>query len=244
MKVIISGACGFMGNEVNALCQKGFKGAECVAKIDVKGGDGVFTSLCDCTVDGDVIIDFSFHTGTKALLEEAIKRNLPIVIATTGHTPEEKQDIIDASKKIPVFFAANYSLGVAVTAKLVKETATYMQGADIEIIETHHNRKVDAPSGTALMLADSAIEARPELKAKCGRSGYCKREENELGIQSIRMGNVVGIHEVIFNTGNETITIKHEAHARSLFANGAITAAEYLIGKPCGLYDMKSLFND
>ena len=145
-------------------------------------------------------------------------------------------------KKIPVFFAANYSLGVAVTSKLIKDAVTYMEGADIEIIETHHNRKVDAPSGTALMLANSVIEARPELKIKCGRNGYSKREENEIGIQSIRMGNVVGIHEVMVNTGSETITIRHEAHARSLFANGAITAAEFLIKQQPGLYDMKSLF--
>ena len=116
-----------------------------------------------------------------------------------------------------------------------------MDGADIEIIETHHNRKVDAPSGTALALANSVLEVRPELKITTGRNGYSKREQNELGIQSIRMGNVVGIHEVFVTTGNETITIRHEAHARSLFANGALTAAEFLIGKPAGLYDMKSL---
>ena len=244
MKVIISGACGFMGNEVYSLCQKGFKGAECAAKIDVKGGEGVFTSLAECALDGDVVIDFSFHTGTKALLEEAIKRNLPAVIATTGHTPEEKQDIIDASKKIPVFYAANYSLGVAVTAKLVKEAASYLQGADIEIVETHHNRKVDAPSGTALMLAESVIQSRPELQIKCGRSGYSKREENELGIQAIRMGNVVGEHEVILCTANQTITLKHEAHNRALFAEGALVAAKYMVGKPAGIYNMKDMLKD
>ena len=244
MKVIVHGACGFMGKEVIALCEKNFKGAECVAKIDNCGGEGVFTSLKDCTVSGDVLVDFSFHTATKCLLDEAIKRNLPCIIATTGHTEEEKQDIINASKKIPVFFAANYSLGVAVTAKLVKEAVSYMSGADIEIVETHHNRKVDAPSGTALMLANSVIEARPELKINTGRSGLCKREPNEIGINAIRMGNVVGIHEVMINTGNETITIKHEAHARSLFANGALTAAEFIIGKPAGLYDMKSLLGN
>ena len=244
MKVIVNGACGFMGKEVIALCDKNYKNAECVAKIDAVGGEGVFTSLKDCPISADVLVDFSFHTATKALLEEAIKRNLPCIIATTGHTEEEKQDIINASKVIPVFFTANYSLGVAVTAKLVKDAVSFMSGADVEIIETHHNRKVDAPSGTALMLANSVIEARPELHVNSGRNGLCKREPNEIGINSIRMGNVVGIHEVMINTGNETITIKHEAHARSLFANGALTAAEFIIGKPAGLYDMKSLIGN
>lgn len=241
MKVIINGANGFMGREVFALCEKGFKNAECVGKVDVNG-ENVSKSLLEVDSKADVVIDFSFHTATKKLLEDAISLGIPCVIATTGHTDEEKQDIINASKKIPVFFAANYSLGVAVTSKLIKDAVTYMEGADIEIIETHHNRKVDAPSGTALMLANSVIEARPELKIKCGRNGYSKREENEIGIQSIRMGNVVGIHEVMVNTGSETITIRHEAHARSLFANGAITAAEFLIKQQPGLYDMKSLF--
>lgn len=239
MKVIISGANGFMGREVNTLCEKGYKNSTCVAKIDI-AGEGVYPTLKDCPIDGDVLVDFSFHTATKNLLEDAIAKNLPCVIATTGHTAEEKAFIVEASKKIPVFFAANYSLGVAVTAKLVKEAVSFIDG-DIEIIETHHNRKVDAPSGTALMLANEIVSVKPDLKIKSGRSGLCKREENEIGIQSIRMGNVVGIHEVMINTGNETLTIKHEAHARSLFANGALTAAEFLIGKPAGLYDMKSL---
>ncbi len=239
MKVIISGASGFMGREVNALCEKGYKNATCVAKIDI-AGDGVYSSLKDCPVQGDVLVDFSFHTATKTLLEDAIDKNLPCVIATTGHTDEERAFIIEASKKIPVFFTANYSLGVAVTAKLVKDAVSYIDG-DIEIIETHHNRKVDAPSGTALMLANEIKSVKPELEIKCGRNGLCKREQNEIGIQSIRMGNVVGIHEVMINTGNETLTIRHEAHARALFANGALTAAEFLIGKPAGLYDMKSL---
>lgn len=239
MKVIISGANGFMGREVTALCEKGYKNSTCVAKIDI-AGDGVFSSLKACQVEGDVLVDFSFHTATKNLLLDAIDKNMPCVIATTGHTEEEKAFIIEASKKIPVFFTANYSLGVAVTAKLVKEAVSYIDG-DIEIIETHHNRKVDAPSGTALMLANEIKSVKPELEIKCGRNGLSKREQNEIGIQSIRMGNVVGIHEVMINTGNETLTIRHEAHARSLFANGALTAAEFLIGKPAGLYDMKSL---
>lgn len=240
MKIIVSGANGFMGREVIALCDKRYKNAELVGKVDVNGEGAPTLALCN--VDADVLIDFSFHTATKQLLIDAIDKNLPCVIATTGHTEEEKAFIKEASKKIPVFYSANYSLGVALTVKLVKEAVSSLDG-DIEIIETHHNHKVDAPSGTALMLANAIKEVKPELKINCGRNGNCKREENEIGISSIRSGNVVGIHEVMINTGNETLTIKHEAHARSLFANGAICAAEFLVGKPNGLYDMKSLFN-
>ena len=207
MKVIISGANGFMGREVNALCEKGYKNSTCVAKIDI-AGEGVYPTLKDCPIDGDVLVDFSFHTATKNLLEDAIAKNLPCVIATTGHTAEEKAFIVEASKKIPIFLTANYSLGVAVTAKLVKEAVSFIEG-DIEIIETHHNRKFDAPSGTALMLANEIVSVKPDLKIKSGRSGLCKREEKEICIQSIRMGNVVGIHEDMINTGNETLTIKH-----------------------------------
>ena len=241
MKVIVSGANGFMGREVIALCDKNYKNAELVGKVDVNG-EGVVPTLSQCSEKGDVLIDFSFHTATKQLLLDAIELNLPCVIATTGHTDEEKAFIKEASTKIPVFYSANYSLGVALTAKLVREAVSSIDG-DIEIIETHHNRKVDAPSGTALMLANAIREVKPNLTVNCGRNGNCKRQENEIGISSIRCGNVVGIHEVMINTGNETLTIKHEAHARSLFANGAICAADYLIGKPAGLYDMKSLFN-
>ena len=130
MNVVINGANGFMGREVFALCEKGFKNAKCVGKVDVNG-EGVCPSLLDVKDKADVVIDFSFHTATKKLLEDAISLGIPCVIATTGHTDEEKQEIINASKKIPVFFAANYSLGVAVTAKLVKDAVSFMDGATV-----------------------------------------------------------------------------------------------------------------
>ncbi len=241
MRVIISGAMGFMGRELSALCEKGARGAVCVGKVDIAGGEGVSLSLADCTAEADVLIDFSNHLATLPLLEEAVKRNLPAVIATTGHTEEEKAKVLEAAKKIPIFFSYNTSLGVAVTARLVKEAAARLGSADIEIIETHHNRKLDAPSGTAIMLAESIKEARPELYTNIGRSGICKREPDEIGISSIRSGNIVGIHEVILNTGNETVTIRHEAHSRALFAEGALSAAEFLIGKGAGLYSMRDI---
>lgn len=239
MRVIISGALGFMGREVETLCKK--NNIECVGKIDIAGGEGILPSLSDCTEKADVLIDFSNHTGTLKLLDEAIEKGIPAVIATTGHTEEEKAGIIEASKKIPIFFSYNASIGVAVTARLVKEAATLLKGADIEIVEKHHNRKLDAPSGTAIMLSESIKEARPELHVNTGRSGICKREPDEIGISSIRSGNIVGIHEVILNTGNETLTIRHEAHSRALFADGALVAAKFLIGKKAGLYNMKDI---
>lgn len=238
MRIIVSGASGFMGREVLALCT-GDNVA--VGRVDIVGGEGVHTSLADCPAAADVLIDFSHHTGTLALLDEAVRRSLPAVIATTGHTEEEKAGILAAAKKIPVFFSANTSLGVALAARLVREAAAILPGAEVEIIETHHSRKLDAPSGTALMLAESIREARPELTPHTGREGHGKREPNEIGIHAVRIGNVVGRHEVIFSTGNETVTVTHEAHSRALFAQGALVAAEFIVGRPAGLYTMKEV---
>lgn len=244
MRVIVSGACGFMGREVLSLCETAYRDATCVGQVDIRAEGDALPTLADCTAEADVLIDFSHHTGTASLLAEAIRRGLPAVIATTGHTEEEKAEILRASKQIPLFFSANYSLGVALTARLVRETAALLPGAEVEIIETHHSRKIDAPSGTALMLAESVREARQDLSVHAGRAGHGKREPNEIGIHAVRIGNVVGRHEVIFSTGSESITITHEAHARTLFAQGAIAAAEFLCTKPAGLYTMKDLFSN
>ena len=163
------------------------------------------------------------------------------MLCTTGHTPEEKIKIAAAAELIPVFFSANMSLGVALLVELAKQAAVAFPEAEIEIIEKHHDRKVDAPSGTALMLADALCEVRPEATVNCGRSGQGKRTREEIGIHAIRMGNIVGEHEVIVGTDTQTITLKHEAHSRSLFAEGAIVAADFIIGKSAGLYDMNSM---
>ena len=243
MKVIINGIDGAMGTILAGIIEK-TEDMELVAGVTPTGFDGAYLTMADCQGPTDMVIDFSHHEGTKALVDYCVERNLPVVLCTTGQTEEEMEQITKASKKIPIFKSANMSVGVALTARLVKEVAAKFPGADIEIVETHHTRKVDAPSGTALMLADAAKEARPELHYNLGRSGNCKREPDEIGINAVRRGNVVGTHEVMFGTANQTITITHEAHDRALFADGAVDAARFLMGKPAGLYNMEDLLND
>jgi len=245
MRILVSGLYGHMGREVAALLKKGTENGQLCAGVSLDI-DGTFDVPCvesfkDAYTDVDCIIDFSHHSCTADLLEFAISNNLPVVLATTGQTDEELQMIKDASEKIPVFFAANYSLGVALLIDLAKKAAAVMNGAEIEIVETHHNRKVDAPSGTALAIAKAIQEVRPQSRIVTGRSGYGKREPDDIGIQSVRMGNIVGIHEVIIGTANQSITLKHEAYSRALFAEGALKAAAFLIGKAAGLYNMTDL---
>ena len=145
------------------------------------------------------------------------------------------------AQSIPVFLAANYSLGIATLTDLVKRAAALYPDGEIEIVEQHHDRKLDAPSGTALALFSAVKEVRPAAEANCGRSGQGKRTKDEVGIHAIRMGNIVGVHEVMIGTQNERITLKHEAFSRGVFAEGSIRAAAFLVGKPAGMYDMKDL---
>lgn len=245
MEILLCGFDGHMGKEVRALTKNGFRGIEIKAGVDVNAKEGL---ECPCASDFasaekrvDCIVDFSNHVCTNELLDFAKSAKLPLVIATTGQTESEREAIKAASKEIPIFFSANMSYGVALLVELAKKTAEAMPDAEIEIIEKHHNRKLDAPSGTAKMLFDAIKEARPESYAKNGRSGHAKREQNEIGIHSLRMGNVVGEHEVIVATNTQTISLKHEAHSRAIFAEGALVAAEFLCNKSAGLYDMKDL---
>ena len=245
MRILISGINGAMGHELAKLAVSGCRGAQLCAGVDITDKTDFdvpcsigFEGAC---VDVDVIIDFSHHSCTAALLDFAVTNNIPLVLATTGQSDEEKEMIKAASEKIPLFFAANYSLGVALLIELAKKTAACMPDAEIEIVEMHHNRKVDAPSGTALALYNAIKEVREDAVMNPGRSGMKKREFNEIGIHAVRMGNIVGVHEVIVGTQNQTITLKHEAHSRALFAEGALAAAEFLCGKEPGLYDMKAL---
>ena len=245
MKILICGVGGRMGREVAKMALDGVRGATPVAGFDVVPMDTrefrTYTDWSMVEETPDCIIDFSHHTGTEALLGFACERNLPVVLCTTGHTDAERALIDAAAKKIPIFHSANMSLGVALLVELAKITAKTFPDADIEIIEKHHNRKLDAPSGTALLLANAIKEIRTKAKLIFGRSGQAKRETDEIGVHAIRMGNVIGEHEVIVGTDTQTVTLKHEAHSRALFAEGAIAAAEFLIGKPAGMYDMKSM---
>ena len=245
MKVLVSGLYGHMGREVAALLLKGANGLELSAGVSLDI-DGTFAVPCaesfrDAETDVDIIIDFSHHSCTRDLLQFAAKHDLPVVLATTGQTEEELQMIRDAAEVIPIFFAANYSLGVALLIDLAKRAAAVMDDAEIEIIERHHNRKLDAPSGTALAIAHAIQEVRPDSNIVEGRSGYGRREAKDIGIHAVRMGNIVGIHEVVIGTDNQSITLKHEAYSRALFAEGALKAAAFLKGQPAGLYDMNSL---
>ena len=243
MKIILTGYTGHMGREVRT-CAEAAEGCEITAGVDpmIPASEGICVkSFPECTAEADVIIDFSHHSMTNDLLDFAEGRNLPVVLATTGQTEAEKARILEAGKKIPVFLAANYSLGVATLTDLVRRAAALYPDAEIEIVEQHHDRKLDAPSGTALALFNAIRDVRPEAEANCGRSGQGKRTKNEIGIHAIRMGNIVGVHEVMIGTPNERITLKHEAFSRGVFAEGSLKAAAFLIGKAPGMYDMKDL---
>lgn len=239
MKVVINGIDGAMG-QILARCVDTAEDMELVAGITPTGAGDALTPA-DYQGPADMVIDFSHHEGTMPLMDYCVERGLPVVVCTTGQTDEEMAYIQKASESIPVFKSANMSVGVALVAKVINEIASKFGGCDIEIVETHHNRKVDAPSGTAIMLADAVKDARPELHYNLGRSGNCKREPNEIGINAVRMGNIVGTHEVMFGTNTQTITVTHQALDRGLFADGAVDAARFLAGKPAGMYNMDDL---
>ena len=246
-KIILSGACGNMGHMIaRCVAQRG----DCtiVAGIDPAAGmeDGfhVFSAAADCTVPADVIVDFSHPAALDPLLDMALERKLPVVVATTGLSSEQVARIHEAAKSIPIFYTANMSLGVSLMLELCK-TATRLLGADfdIEIVEKHHNQKIDAPSGTALMLADgmgSVLENPPQYVYD-RHSQRKKRQKNEIGLHAVRGGTIVGQHDVIFAGRDEVLTISHAATSKEVFATGSISAALFLSGKPAGLYTMADL---
>lgn len=250
MNILLSGISGYMGREVVKLCESGYRGAKLIMGVDPNadktGSVPVYKSFGEVgdTSAVDCIIDFSHHLATESLVEFAKSRKLPLVIATTGHTDEELSIIKEAANEIPIFHSGNMSLGIALLVELAKITVLALPEAEIEIVEKHHNRKIDAPSGTALMIANAISEIKPDSKYNLGRSGHGKRTPEEIGIHSIRMGNIIGDHEVIIGTQNQTITLKHEAHDRALFAEGGIAAAAFLVGCPQGLYNMQSLISE
>lgn len=247
MKIIINGSNGRIGKELCKLVNEGYKNSSLAAGVDrnnIRDPQGLlYKELEDFKGEADCIIDFSHHCLTNVLVDYGLKRNIPIVIATTGQTREEFEKIREAGKKIPIFLAANTSIGVTLLVELAKMTAKMMPEADIEIIEKHHNRKLDSPSGTALLIGNGIKEIRKDAKYIYGRKGMEKRDKDEIGIHALRIGNIVGYHEVIVGTDTQTITLSHEAHSKALFAEGAITAAEFLIGKGPGLYTMNDLID-
>ena len=240
MNIILNGAKGRMGRIVDAAAAAG--GHSVVARVDFgyAGGEGLRT-LDEYQGPADVVIDFSNHAATAQVVDYCTKRGLPVVVATTGQTEEELALIDGAAKTVPVFLSANMSLGVALLADLAKKAAAVFPNADIEIIEKHHNQQLDVPSGTALLLARRIKEARPAAEFVIGRHENGKRTKAEIGIHSLRLGNEVGVHEIIIATGSETITLKHEDENRSLFAQGALAAAAFIAGKAPGMYDMRSI---
>lgn len=245
-RILLVGACGKMGAAV----------ASCVKEdnsLKIVGGIDFAEKLCEFPVyrdfskvntDCDVIIDFSNPILLDSILEYAKSKKIPAVIATTGYTEEQIKKIHDAAKEIPIFFTFNMSLGVNLLCSLAKKAAQILGGNfDVEIVEKHHNQKIDAPSGTAIMLANAVNEAYDDrLYYEYDRhSKRQKRTKNEIGIHSIRGGTIVGEHDVIFAGHDEVITLSHSAASKGVFAAGAVKAAKFIVGKNAGLYEMSDV---
>jgi len=244
MKLILNGCLGRMGRAVAELAPA--RDCTVAAGVDVVSGDAAYPVLTDW-VDvpaADAVIDFSNPAALAAELEYVIAHNLPLVLCTTGLSEEQLAAVQEAATRIPVFFSSNMSLGVAVLSALTKKAAAVLGDTyDIEIVEMHHNQKLDAPSGTALMLADAAkagLSFEPEYTYD-RHTRRQKRDKKEIGIASLRGGTVVGEHSVYFAGEQEVLTLSHSAGSRSVFAAGALTAARFLQGKPAGLYTMEDI---
>ena len=244
-RAIMNGCNGKMGQCITGICAQD-EDIEIVAGIDtydgIKNDYPVFASLKECTVDADVIIDFSNAKAVDALLAYGVEKQIPIVLCTTGLSEQQLADVEKAYEKVAILKSANMSLGINTLMELLKKAAQVFApaGFDMEIVEKHHNQKLDAPSGTALALADSMNEALDEAyNYTYDRSQKRqKRDKYEIGISSVRGGNIVGEHEVIFAGQDEVIEFKHTAYSKAVFAKGAVEAAKFLKGKPAGHYDM------
>ena len=248
IRVMMSGCNGKMGQMITGLVKEDEQ-VEIVAGIDTYTGISntypVFKSFADCDVEVDVVIDFSNAAALEGLLAYCISKQVPAVICSTGYSEEQLQKIKEASEKVAILKSANMSMGINLLLKLLKDAAKVLApaGYDIELVEKHHNQKLDAPSGTALALADSINDAlNNEYNYVYDRSQVRqKRDSKEIGISAVRAGTIVGEHEVIFAGTDEVIEFKHTAYSRSVFGKGAVEAAKYLAGKPAGMYDMSDV---
>lgn len=250
INIILNGCNGKMGRAITDLV-KDSDDFKIVAGFDINNNiDNDYPVFCDiftCNEKADVIIDFSHPACFDNLLKYAQNTKTPIVVATTGLSAEQLNNLKSASEKIPVFFSANMSLGVNLLVNLAKKAALLLEGNyDIEIIEKHHNQKIDAPSGTALLIADSISEVLSSTPQYVydRHSKRTKRTKTEIGLHAIRGGTIVGEHEIIFAGHNEVITLSHSAQSKEVFASGAVKAAKYISNKPAGLYSMKDLVEE
>ncbi len=251
INIILSGCGGRMGNAIIRAAAES-KDCRVIAGVDMNVSAvapacsfPVYQSISEFPGKADVIVDFSHHTALPSLLSYATQTQTPLVVATTGHTEEERAALLAATETVAVFSSGNMSIGINLLIELAKNASKTLGTAfDVEIVEKHHNQKLDAPSGTALMIADAIGTTREETDYVYDRhSVRQKRDPREIGIHSIRGGTIVGEHEVIFAGNNETISLTHTATSREVFATGALRAATYLAGKSAGLYDMSDLIN-
>lgn len=248
VKIIMHGCNGHMGQVISGIVEKD-PDAEIVAGIDIaeqgKNSYPVFTDIDACQVEADAIIDFSSAKATDKLLEYSAARQIPVVLCSTGLSQEQLAKVEETSRKVAVLKSANMSLGINTLLKLVQDAAKVLAAAgfDMEIVEKHHRLKLDAPSGTALALADSINEAMDnQYHYVYDRSQKReKRDDKEIGISAVRGGTIVGEHEIIFAGQDEVIEFKHTAYSKAIFGKGAVEAAKFLAGKPAGRYDMSDV---
>ncbi|MCY6370572.1 4-hydroxy-tetrahydrodipicolinate reductase [Clostridium ganghwense] len=248
IRIILSGCLGRMGKVISQSVAN-FPSLSIVAGIDKNDDDTVkypvYKTIQECNTVGDVVLDFSRPETLSSLLQYCKDKNLPLILCTTGYSQEQLTQIEEASKEIPIFRSANMSIGINVINNILKKiSAMLYENYDIEIIEKHHNQKVDSPSGTALLLANTIKETIPsETIFTKGRDGISKREHKEIGVHAVRGGSIVGEHEVIFAGQGEIIELKHSALSREVFAVGSLKACEFIYGKEKGMYSMDNVIN-
>ena len=248
VNILLNGCLGKMGQAVE-VCVNSRDDVIISCGVDIAEGNRiypVYTCFVDVKEQPDVIVDFSNPLVLDDMLDFAISRNIPVIICTTGFSEAQVQKIKAASAEIPVFYSGNMSLGINVLIALSKMAAKVLSDSfDIEIVEKHHNQKIDAPSGTALMIADAISEEKSGAQYMYDRHAYRKkRERSEIGIHSIRGGTIVGEHEVIFAGHDEVVSLKHQAQSKGVFASGAVNAAVFIKDKPSGMYDMTDLLKE